>query len=165
MDYQELLPFLGLSIESQEVRDLILKYDTKYPSSTTCTGNSFGLKSVLEKNTLVLYFGPGFNCSFTKPILAKRKGSYIQQVTALGFFKNYKGELPFELNVRMSNKELTKILGEPHLDNFVFETITWRKQINDKMEIIVVQIDGKNEFNINFLYNPDLNIMEDYNPK
>jgi hypothetical protein len=162
MDYQELLPFLGLSIESQEVRDLILKYDTKYPSYTTCTGNSFGLKSVLEKNTLVLYFGPGFNCSFTKPILAKRKGSYIQQVTAIGFMRNYKGMLPFELKAGMSNEKLTKILGEPSVNNIVIKTTTWRKQINDKMELIIGQIDCKNEFNISFLYNPDLNTMEDY---
>jgi hypothetical protein len=165
MEYLELLPFLGKSLESQEVIDLLAQYNIKYPQKTTCTGNSFGLKSVLAKNKIVLYYGAGFNCSFTKPISTTRKGSYIQQIISVGFLKDYNEELPFDLKLSMKNLELSKILGEPKTDNAVFETITWRKQINDKMEIIIVQIDGKNEWNISFLYNPDLNTIEDYNPK
>lgn len=162
MEYLELLPYLGLSIESQEVKDLIAKCGAKYPAKNTCTGNSFGLKCVLIKNSVVLYFDTGFNCSFTRPIPAKRSGSYIQQVISIGLLKDYIGNLPFDLRLDMANDELSNILGEPIVANIVFETTTWRKNINDKMEIVISKFDDKTDWNINFLYNPDLNTMDDY---
>jgi hypothetical protein len=164
---EKLLPLLGKSIESEEIKALFTELGWVYPSKTTCTANNDKIKGKFDKDGVLLYFGRGANSRYLKPILAKTKGSYIGIFYMMEFTKKCKNELPFGLKYKMTPEELTAILGEPKVVNFMGTTTTWRKNYTDKHELIVSDsIIGDSDLlrsiTLTFNYERDLYTMEEY---
>jgi hypothetical protein len=164
---ENLYKLLGKSIESEEIINLFKDWNVDYPTKITCTPNNDTVKTKMKKDGLILYFSRGGNSKYLKPIPAKTKNSYIGIFSMIEITDKYKLELPFGISHQLKPEELTKILGEPKVTNFMGESTIWRKNFNDKQEIIVnhnLYADGSriNSITINFNYDPDLNTDEDY---
>jgi hypothetical protein len=164
---EKLCKLLGKSIESDEIKALFAEWNVEYPKAITCTPNHSTVKTKMEKDGVKLYFTVGGNSKFLKPIPAKRANSYIGIFSMIEFTKKCKLELPFKIERGMSPDELTKILGEPKVVNFIGEATIWRKNFNETQEIKVshdVFTDGTRleSITITFNYEPDLNTEEDY---
>ena len=71
--------------------------------------------------------------------------------------------MPFDVEFEMEANELTEILGEPVV---VDSSTTWRKNITDKHELVVLDsiIDKEptRSMKVSFVYEPDLYTMEEY---
>ncbi len=162
-----LVSLLGHSIESPEIKNLLTEWRVAYPTKITCTANEPGLKAKIEKDCIRLYFTRGGNSQYLKPIPTKWKGGFVGIFTSIEFTKKRKGGMPFGVEFAMTEAELTKIMGEPVKNSMVIETLTWRKKYSDKHEFIIVDIISKDEkpnrsMSLNFNYEPDLYLMEDY---
>jgi hypothetical protein len=157
---------LGKSIESEEIIALFKEWNVDYPSKITCTPNNDTVKTKMKKDGLILYFSMGGNSRYLKPIPSKTKNSYIGIFSMIEVTDKCKLELPFGVSHSLKPEELTKILGEPKVTNFMGESTMWRKNFNDKQEITVchnLYTDGSrlNSMTINFNYETDLT-EEDY---
>lgn len=121
----------------------------------------------MKKGGLILYFSRGGNSKYLKPIPAKTKNSYVGIFSMIEITGKCKLELPFGILHQLKPEELTKILGEPKVTNFMGESTIWRKNFNEKLEIVInhnLSVDGSriDSTTINFNYDPDLNTDEDY---
>jgi hypothetical protein len=166
----KLLPLLGKSIESDEIKDLLEDWRVLYPSKITCTADSPNMKGKIEKDCVRLYFGRGGNSRYLKPIPTRFKGGFVAMFTMIEFTKKRRGGIPFDVEHSMTPDELTAILGEPKVVEFVGTTTTWRKNLTDKHEFIVsdsVSTDGTaiRSMTLTFNYEEDLFTMEDYEAK
>jgi hypothetical protein len=164
---ENLYNLLGKSIESEEIIALFNEWNIAYPSKTTCTPNNDKVKTKMKKDGLILYFTKGGNSRYLKPIPAKYPNCYIGIFSMIEINDKCKFELPFGVSHQLKPEELTKILGEPKVTNFMGESTIWRKNFNKKYEIVVnhnLYTDGNriNSITINFNYDPDLNTDEDY---
>ena len=162
---EQLIPLLGMSIVSEEIKALFVDWKVPYPSSVTCTANKPGLKGKVEKNCIRLHFGRGGGSRYLKPIPTTWKGGNVCIFTAIEFTKKRRSEIPFDLRFDMTADEITAILGEPVV--LVGETNTWRKNITDKHELIVRDSlfkDGTStrSMTVSFVYEADLHTSEDY---
>jgi hypothetical protein len=163
---EKLLPLLGKSIESVEIKALFAEFNWPMPTKTTCTANNSTIKGKFEKDGIILYFGRGGNSRYLKPIEAAKKGSYIGIFSMIEFTKKYKGKIPFDIKFDMKSAELTPILGEPKVDNFMGQTTTWRKNYTDTHEFIFSDwVSGDKiirAITLSFKYESDLYSMEEY---
>ncbi len=164
---ENLISLLGKSIESDDIKDLLISWNVAYPSKITCTADSPGLKGKIEKDCIRLYFGRGGNSRYLQPIPTRWKGGFVALFTMIEFTKKRKGGIPFDVEFSMTTEELTAILGEPTVVEFMGTTTTWRKNVTDKHEFIVSEIvasDGTSQrsMTLTFLYEQDLYTMEDY---
>jgi hypothetical protein len=164
---EKLIPLLGKSIESEEIKNLFTELGFTYPSKTTCTANNDAIKGKFEKEGIRLYFGRGANSRYAKPILGKAKGTYIGIFYMIEFTKKCKdGVIPLGVKYGMKPEELTTILGEPKVVNFMGTTTTWRKNATDKHELIVSDSSSDGGFlraiTLIFNYEQDLYSMEEY---
>jgi hypothetical protein len=166
--YDKILPLLGKNIESDEIKALFTEWNVVFPKNTNCTPNYTNVKVKVEKHCLRLYFGLGGNSRYAKPIPAKREGSFTGQFTMMEFTKKRTDAIPFEIKYNMTPAELTKILGEPKVVNFMGTMTTWRKKYLDKYELVVNDSLGTTDteplrsVTLGFIYEPDLNTMEEY---
>lgn len=165
---ENLYKLLGKSIESEEIITLFKEWDVDYTTKITCTPNNDQVKTKMKKDGLILYFSRGGNSKYLKPIPAKTKNSYIGIFSMIEVTDKCKLELPFGVSFAQKKPEdFTKILGEPKVSNFMGESTIWRKNFNDKLEIVInhsLSVDGSriDSTTINFNYDPDLNTEEDY---
>jgi hypothetical protein len=164
---EKLISLLGKSIESDEIKSLFTELGFGYPSKTTCTANNDSIKGKFEKDGIRLYFGRGANSRYLKPILGKTKGSFIGIFYMVEFTKKCKdGVMPLGVKYAMKPEELTAILGEPKVVNFMGTTSTWRKNVSDKHELIVSDVSSDSGFlrgiTLSFIYEQDLYSMEEY---
>jgi hypothetical protein len=164
---ENLYNLLGKSIESEEIIALFKEWNVEYPTKITCTPNNDTVKNKMKKDGLILYFSKGGNSRYLKPIPAKTKNSYIGIFSMIEITDKCKLELPFGVSSTLKPEELTKILGESKVTNFMGESTIWRKNFNEKHEIVInhnLYTDGSriNSITINFNYDPDLNTEEDY---
>jgi hypothetical protein len=164
---ENLISLLGKSIESDEIKDLLMSWNVAYPTKITCTADSPNLKGKIEKDCIRLYFGRGGNSRYLKPIPTRWKGGFVALFTMIEFTKKRKGGIPFEVEHSMTSEELTAILGEPVVVNFMGKTTTWRKNVTDKHELIVSDTVSTDEtslrsITLSFIYEQDLYTMEDY---
>ncbi len=166
----KLLPLLGKSIESSEIKALLENWNVLYPSKITCTADSPGLKGKIEKDCIRLHFGRGGNSRYMKPIPTRFKGGFVAMLTMIEFTKKRRGGIPFDVEFAMTADELTAILGEPKVAEFVGTTTTWRKNLTEQHEFIVndsVAVDGTTlrSMTLAFNYEEDLYTLEDYEAK
>jgi hypothetical protein len=163
---KKLIPLLGKSIESEDIKNLFTELGFAYPSKTTCTANIDAIKGKFEKDGIRLYFGRGANSRYAKPILGKTKGSYIGIFHMIEFTKKCKdGTIPLGIKHTMTSEELTAIFGEPKVVNFMGKNTTWRKNITDKHELIVSDSEVGSFLRgiiVSFNYERDLYTMEEY---
>ena len=164
---ETLLPLLGKSIESGEIKALFTEFAWAYPSKTTCTANNDTIKGKFEKEGVILRFGRGANSRYLKPILAKTKGTYIGIFCLIEFTKKCPYALPFDVKYDMKPEELTAILGEPRTVNFMGLSTIWRKNYTGKYELIVNDsrigdTDLLRSMTLTFIYEQDLYTMEEY---
>ena len=158
---ENLYKLLGKSIESEEIIALFKEWNVEYPKKTTCTPNNNTVKNKMKKDGLLLYFSMGGNSKYLKPIPAKTKNSYIGIFSMIEVTNKCTLELPFGVSLALKPEELTKILGEPKVTNFMGQCTLWRKNFNDKQEITVahnVFQDGTkiDNITIGFNYENDL---------
>jgi hypothetical protein len=159
---EKLVPLLGKSIESEEIKSLFTELGFKYPIKTTCTANNSNVKGKFEKDGLILYFGLNKFSRFTKPILGKTKGTYIGVFHMIELSKKCKeGVIPFGVKYGMKADELTAIFGEPKVTDFVGKSTIWRKNYGDKHELLVNDSsysDGETlrSVTLQFIFEPDL---------
>jgi hypothetical protein len=158
---EKVYKLLGKSIESEEIIALFKEWNIEYPTKTTCTPNNDTVKTKMKKDGLILYFTKGGNSRYLKPIPAKKSNSYIGIFSMIEITDKCKLDLPFGVSHQLNPEELTKILGNPKVTNFMGESTIWRKNFNDKQEIIVnhnLYSDGSkiNSISINFNYETDL---------
>jgi hypothetical protein len=166
----QLIPLLGKSIESQEIKDLLKAWNITYPKSIFCTPNHPNLKDKVEKHCIRLYFGLGGNSRYLKPLPTARTGSFIAQFSMIEFTKKRTDTIPFDVTFAMTPDELTAILGTPKVADFVGQTTTWRKNYTKKHELVVCDSlfpDGTTlrTMTLTFIYEPDLNSLEEYEKK
>ncbi len=164
---EKLIPLLGKSIESEEIKSLYKDWNAQYPKRITCTANESNIKGKVEKDCIRLYFGRGGNSRYLKPIPAAWAGGYIGMLYMIEFTKKSRGGIPFDVTHAMTPNELTAILGTPKVVDFMGTTTTWRKNTSNKHELIVsdlLSIDGTliRGITLSFIYEPDLYTMEDY---
>jgi hypothetical protein len=163
----KLIPLLGMRVDSKEIKDIFTEWNAIFPKRVTCTANEPNIKGKVEKNCVRLYFGRGGNSRYLKPIPASWEGGYFGIFTMIEFTKKRKGDMPFGVEFDMESEELTQILGEPKIVEFMGTTTTWRKNITDKHEFIVsdtLSTDGSSlrSMTVSFVYEPDLYTMEEY---
>ena len=164
---EQLIPLLGMSIVSEEIKALFVDWRVPYPTSVTCTANKPSLKDKVEKNCIRLHFERGGNSRYLKPIPTTWKGGNVCIFTAIEFTKKRRSEIPFDLRFDMTAGEVTAILGAPVTAIFMGETTTWRKNITNKHELIVCDSlfkDGTStrSMTVSFIYEANLSTMEDY---
>jgi hypothetical protein len=162
-----LLPLLGQSLESEAIKTLFATWGVVYPKTITCTANNDTIRTKMERDGVKLYFGRGGNSRYLKPQLATRKGSYTGLFTMIELTKKYTGPMPFNVMAGMSDSELTAILGEPVVVDFMGKTTTWRKHYQEIYEFAVSKTiwqDGKEtkSFTLSFIFETDLYTLEDY---
>ena len=163
----KVISLLGKPIESAEIKALYAEWGAIYPKSIFCTADNPGVKGKVEKDCIRLHFGRGGNSRYLKPIPATWEGGFHAMFTAIEFTKKRKGEIPFGVEYAMTDAELTAILGEPVVSNFMGEMTVWRKQYEDKYEFLVtnnVYADGTTlkTMMLSFIYEADLFSMEEY---
>jgi hypothetical protein len=134
---EKLLPLMGKSIESEEIKNLFAEWRLKYPTKTTCTPNHSTVKGKFEKEGVLLYFTIGEFSRYLKPIPARVKNSYIGIFSMIEFTKKCTLDLPFGVKRTMQPEELTAIFGEPKVTNFLGKTTIWRKNYTDRHEFVV----------------------------
>jgi hypothetical protein len=164
---ENILLLLGKSLESTEIKALFAEWNVACPKVITCTANNEMVRTKMEQNGLKLYFGRGGNSRYLKPQPTTRKGSYTGLFTMIEFLPKYTNPMPFGVTMGMSDSELTAILGEPAVVDFMGKTTTWRKPYQEIYELVVsktVWQDGKEvrAITLGFIYEPDLYTLEDY---
>ncbi len=164
---EKLIPLLGKSLESEEIKTLLTDWRVPYPKSITCSADNPSVKGKIEKDCIRLHFGVGGNSKYLKPIPTRFKGGFVGIFTNFEFTKKRVGGMPFGVEFNMSEAELTKILGKPVKNNLVVDTMTWRKSYSDKHEFIVTDIlntdsSAMRSMNFTFIYEPNLILLEDY---
>jgi hypothetical protein len=164
---EKLYPLLGKSIESEEIKALFEEWGAAYPAKLTCTPNNDTVKTKMKKDGIILYFSLGGNSKYLKPIPAKRANSFIGIFSMIEIDKKCQLDLPFGVSHALQPEALTRLLGEPKVTKFMGESVIWRKNFNDKQEIVVnhnAYADGTRieSITISFNYDPDLNTIEDY---
>jgi hypothetical protein len=156
----KLIPLLGKSIGSEEIKTLLTEWNVTYPKSIYCTPDNPNLKGKIEKHCIRLYFGMGGNSRYLKPIPAKWEGGFIAQFTTIEFTPKRTENIPFGVTFAMSPDELTAILGTPKVADSVQKTTTWRKNYTKKHELVVIDSispegTALRSMNLTFIYEPD----------
>lgn len=164
---EKLMPLLGKSLESEEIKELLIDWRVPYPKSITCTDNDPTVKGKIEKDCIRLHFGKGGSTGYLNPIPTRFKGGYVGIFTHFEFTKKRVGGMPFGVEFNMSEAELTKILGKP-FSNSVGDTFTWHKKYSDKYEFIVTDIlntggSATRSMKFTFVHKPDLHIEDELN--
>ena len=163
----QLIPLLGMRVDSKEIKDIFTEWNAIFPKRVTCTANEPMIKGKIEKNCVRLHFGRGGNSRYLKPIPTSWEGGYFGIFTMIEFTKKRKGNMPFDVEFEMEAEELSEILGESKTDESI---TTWRKNITDKHELVVsdtLSTDGTSlrSITVSFVYEPDLFTMEEYELK
>jgi hypothetical protein len=163
----ELLPLLGKSLESPEIKDLFSAWNAPFPKKITCTANNDRVKTKLRKDGIELEFGRGGYSKYKKPIPASRKGSYVGMLNLIVITPTYPGPLPFPVSPAVDPDELTRVLGKPKVVEFMGTTTTWRSTFANKYELVAsvtASTDGTslNVMHVNHIFEPDLYTDEDY---
>ena len=164
---EKLIPLLGKSLESEDIKNLLTEWRVPYPKSITCTADNPVVKGKIEKDCVRLHFGRGGSSKYLKPIPTRFKGGFVGIFTNFEFTKKRVGGMPFGVEFKMSEAEITKIMGEGVKNNFLTDTTTWRKNYSDKHEFIVVDILNKDSsvtrsMNFTFIYEAHLLTLDDY---
>ena len=164
---EQLIPLLGKSVVSEEIKVLLTDWRVPYPTSVTCTANNPVMRGKIEKNCIRLYFGRGGSSRYLKPIATTFKGGFVCIFTTIEFTKKRRSEIPFDLRFDMTADEITAILGQPVVTNSTGQSTTWRKNITDKHELVVTDSllkDGTSlrSMQVSFVYEADLYTTEDY---
>ena len=163
---EQLIPLLGMRVDSKEIKDIFTDWNAIFPKRVTCTVEQPNIKGKVERNCIRLYFGRGGNSRYLKPVPASWEGGFFGIFTTIGFTKKRRGDIPYDVEFDMEADELTEILGEPVVTDVA---TTWRKNISNKHELVVFDgiIEGEQTrtMNISFVYEPDLFTMEDYELK
>ncbi len=134
---EELIPYIGLSIQDLKVVKLFKDWKVDYPKKITCTPNNDGLRCKLRKDGIIPSFGIGKYSRYFLPIPLGNKGSYIAQFIMIEVTNKFQGKIPFDISYQSSHEELTTTLGPSKIIKFVGETIIWRQNITPKHEIVV----------------------------
>ncbi len=163
----QLIPLLGMRVDSKEIKDIFTEWNAIFPKRVTCTANEPMIKGKIEKNCVRLHFGRGGNSRYLKPIPTSWEGGYFGIFTMIEFTKKRKGDMPFDVEFEMEAEELSEILGESKTDESI---TTWRKNITDKHELVVsdtLSTDGTSlrSITVSFVYEPNLFTMEEYELK
>jgi hypothetical protein len=160
----KLIPLLGKSIESEEIKSLFAEWGLKYPTKTTCTPNHDSVKGKFEKDGVLLYYSLGGNSRYLKPIPARVKNSYIGIFSMIEFTKKCTMDLPFGVKRTMQPEELTAIFGVPEVTDFIGKSTIWRKNYTDKHEFMVndsVFMDGSTNRSITLTFNFEVDLTEE----
>lgn len=163
----QLIPLLGMRVDSKEIKDIFTEWNAIFPKRVTCTTDEPIIKGKVEKNCVRISFGRGGNSRYLKPIPTSWEGGYFGIFTMIEFTKKRKGDMPFGVEFEMEASELTEILGEPKTVESMGSVTTWRKNITDKHELVVsdtVSTDGTplRSMTVSFVYEPDLYTMDEY---
>jgi hypothetical protein len=163
----DLLPLLGKSLESAEVKQLFTEWRVPLPKKITCTANNDRVPTKLRKDGIELEFGRGGYSRYKKPIPAARKGSYIGMVNLIVITPRYTGPMPFPVSPSVDPDELTKVFGKPKVVDFMGTTTTWRGTFAKKYELVASAMtspDGSalKSMYVNYLFEPDLYTDDDY---
>jgi hypothetical protein len=158
---EKLIPLLGKSLETEEIKKIYSDWNAQYPKRISCTANEPNIKGKVEKDCIRLYFGRGGNSKYLKPIPTTWEGGFIGMLTMIEFTKKSRGGIPFDVTHAMSPEELTAILGTPKVVEFMGKITTWRKNTSDKHELIVCDnayTDGTNlrAITLSFIFEADL---------
>ncbi len=156
---ETLFPLFGKSLESDAIKKLFADWKVEFPSKITSTPNNSTVKTKMKKDGVILYFRMGGYSKYLKPIPAKTKNSYIGIFTMIEIDKKCPLDLPLGVSHKLSNQELTNIMGEPRLDTFMGESRTWKKNFTDKHEINVTRYTDNSKLDsitIAFTFEPDL---------
>jgi hypothetical protein len=164
---EKLIPLLGKSLEADEIKAIYKDWNALYPKRITCTANESSIKSKVEKDCIRLYFGRGGYSRYLKPIPTTWEGGFIGMLYMIEFTKKSRGGIPFGVTHAMSYDELTAIMGEPKVVDFMGKCSTWKKNTSDKHELIVsdtIYTDGSTlrAITLSYIFEPDLYLMEDY---
>jgi hypothetical protein len=161
---ERILQEMGKSIESEEIKKLLVELGFSYPKKVTVTPNNPSLAVKFIKDGLKLGFHLGANHLELKPIRAKRANSYIPRLRFIIFDKKtYNGEFPFGVDYKISQAEIEQKIGKPKIDNFVIVTTFWKIPYADRFEFQITEVNGTDrEIQITFPYDANLNLEEDY---
>jgi hypothetical protein len=164
---EKLIPLLGKRIDSDEIRAIYTSWNAIFPKRVSCTANEPNIKGKVEKDCIRLYFGRGGNSRYLKPLPTSWVGGYFGMLYMIEFTKKSRGGIPFDVTHAMSGEELTAIMGEPKIVEFMGTITTWRKNTSKKHELIVsdtTSSDGTTirGITLSFIYEPDLYTMEEY---
>jgi hypothetical protein len=164
---EKLIQLLGYSLETEEIKAIYKDWNAQYPKRITCTANEPNIKGKVEKDCIRLYFGRGGYSKYLKPIPTTWAGGYIGMLYMIEFTKKSRGGIPFDVTPAMTAEELTTIMGEPKVVEFMGKITTWRKNTSDKHELIVSDSQGADGsvirgITLSFILEPDLYTMEDY---
>lgn len=159
----QLIPLLGMRVDSKEIKDIFTEWNAIFPKRVTCSENEPMIKGKIEKNCVRLHFGRGGNSQYLKPNPTSWEGGYFGIFTTIEFTKKRKGDMPFDVEFEMESDELTEIFGEPVVTD---SSTTWRKNITDKHELVVLDgiLEGlpSRSMKISFVYEPNLYTMAEY---
>jgi hypothetical protein len=163
----ELLPLLGKSLETPEIKTLFTAWNAPFPKKVTCTANNDRVATKLRKDGIELEFGRGGYSRYKKPIPGARKGSFIGMLNLIVVTPDYAGALPFPISPAVQPDELTKVFGKPNVVDFMGMTTTWRGTFAKKYELVastVASLDGTTlkTMYVNYLWEPDLYTLDDY---
>jgi hypothetical protein len=164
---EKLIPLLGYSLETEEIKAIYKDWNAQYPKRITCTANESNIKGKVEKDCIRLYFGRGAYSRYLKPIPTTWAGGFIGMLYMIEFTKKSRGGIPFDITHAMTADEITAIMGTPKVVEFMGTITTWRKNTSDKHELIVSDTTSTNGSTIrgitlSFIQEPDLYTMEDY---
>jgi hypothetical protein len=164
--YDKILPLLGKSIDSSEIKSLFMVWNVTMPKSILCAPDYPILKDKIEKHCLRLHFGMGGNSRFLKPIPAAREGRFTAQLTTLEFTKKRTDNIPFGVKFDMTPDEVTALMGAPVVAD---TTTTWRKNYTPKHELVIKDaiVNGEmtRTMHLSCVYEPKLATFEDYKKK
>ena len=81
----QLIALMGHSIESEEVKKLLVDWNVIYPRKVFCTEENPILKDKIEKHCVRLYFGIAGASPFLTRIPTGWEGGYIAQLVRIEF--------------------------------------------------------------------------------
>jgi hypothetical protein len=164
---EKLIPLLGLRVDNEAIKAIYTSWNAVFPKRISCTANEPNLKGKVEKDCIRLYFGRGGNSRYLKPMPTSWEGGFFGMFYMIEFTKKSRGGIPFGVTHAMSADELTAIMGQPKIVEFMGKITTWRKNTSDKHELIVCQNDNTDgttarSITLSYIYEPNLNTLEDY---
>lgn len=134
----QLIALMGHSIESEEVKKLLVDWNVIYPRKVFCTAENPILKDKIEKHCVRLYFGIAGESPFLTRIPTGWEGGFIAQLVRIEFTPKRTYFIPFDITYAMTQEELTRALGEPIVTQEDEVTITtWRRPYTEQHELIV----------------------------
>ncbi len=146
----KLVPLIGKSIETEEIKEIFKSWNAQYPKRLFCTDLEPNVKAKVEKDCIRLYFGKGQKTKFLNPIPTSWEGGFVAILTHIEFTKKSRGGIPFDITFQMTPAELTHLLGdsvEVETDDKAKKQF-WSRKVGDKHELLVEDVySASNETN------------------